>query len=453
MDIRFRHRRYRDLVRRQLRDALKEVIACFPVYRTYICAEQGEIDGEDVRTVEAAVTKSSKIRKDLDTGVWEFFKDLLLLRLEGPTESDFVMRFQQFSGPAMAKGMEDTAFYCFNRLISLNEVGGDPARFGESIHTFHRYCSYLQTHWPQTMLTTATHDTKRGEDTRLRIHLLSEIPNKWAETVRRWFRMNTGFRKDGLPDPNTEYFLYQTLVGAWPVSLQRLQPYMEKAVREAKVHTSWTRPEERYEAILKRFIENILMHREFIEDLEAFLDPLIAPARISSISQSLIRLTAPGVPDLYQGTELWDLSLVDPDNRRPVDYDARQRLLEELNGLTVEQIWSRLDEGLPKLFAIQKALSVRQRYPAVFGPQSTYRPLMAEGGKSGHAVAFIRKECIATIAPCRLLELNGDWCDTSVELPEGAWCNAFTQERYQGGKLPLESLLTRFPVALLVDEH
>jgi len=453
VDLRSRHRQYRDLVRGPLRDALKEIIACFPVYRTYICAEPGQIAEEDRRTVEAAVEKARTRRTDLEDIVWEFFTDLLLLRLSDPGASDFVMRLQQFTGQVMAKGLEDTAFYCFNRLISLNEVGGDPGQFGASVDAFHRFCGFLQAHWPQTMLATATHDTKRGEDTRLRIHMLSEIPDQWSEAVRRWFRINAGFRHNGLPDPNTEYFLYQTIVGAWPVSLQRLQPYMEKAVREAKVHTSWTRPDERYEAILKRFVENILTYREFIDDLEAFLDPLLEPARISSISQSLIRLTAPGIPDLYQGTELWDLSLVDPDNRRPVDFDARQRLLEELDGLTVEKIWSRLDQGLPKLFTIQKVLSVRQRYPAVFGPQGTYRPLRVEGGKSDHAVAFIRKERIATIAPCRVFGLNGDWSDTIADLPEGAWRNAFTHERYPGGKLPLARLLARFPVALLVNEH
>jgi (1->4)-alpha-D-glucan 1-alpha-D-glucosylmutase len=452
MDIRTRHRRYRDLTRVDLSQALQEVIACFPVYRTYICAVPEEVAQEDVETVEAAVATARSKRRTLDELVWEFFKDLLLLRLDGRTEADFVMRFQQLTGPAMAKGVEDTAFYCFNRLISLNEVGGDPSRFGVSIKAFHRFCRYLQTHWPQTMLTTATHDTKRGEDTRLRIHLLSEIPEKWSDKVQRWFGMNAAFHRDGFPDPNTEYFLYQTLVGAWPISLKRLQTYMEKAVREAKVHTSWTQPNERYESILKRFVKEILVFPEFIDDLTAFIDPLIEPARISSLSQSLIRLTAPGIPDIYQGTELWDLSLVDPDNRRPVDYVSRQKLLEELEGLAAKAVMSRLDEGLPKLFTIQTTLSVRHRYPEVFGPESTYRPLSVEGIRSNHAVAFIRKERIATVAPCRLLGLDGGWGDTTFELPEGAWYNVFTQERLEGGKVAAAVLLAQFPIGLFVKE-
>ena len=302
------------------------------------------------------------------------------------------MRFQQLTGPTMAKGLEDTVFYCFNRLVSLNEVGGDPGHFGVSPAAFHQACLEAQQRWPQGMLATSTHDTKRSEDVRVRIHLLSEIPARWAEAVRRWAALNERYRRGGWPDRNTEYLLYQTLVGAWPLEVERALTYMEKAIREAKVHTSWTHTNADYEAAVRGFVTDVLADPEFTADLAAFVAPLVQAGRVNALAQTLLKLTAPGVPDLYQGTEVWDLSLVDPDNRRPVDYDLRRRLLREFEGATPEQVWARVDEGLPKLWLIRQALALRRRQPELFGPQGDYQPLLAKGERAAHVVAFARGE-------------------------------------------------------------
>jgi len=450
--VRARHRNFRDLLRADLGAALNELAACFPVYRTYARAEAGEIDAGDLRTIAHALELARTHRPDLEGGLWDLLAAVLGLQLRGPLEAEFVMRFQQLTGPVMAKGVEDTAFYNFNRLISLNEVGGDPTRFGVSPRGFHADCALIQAHWPQTLLTTSTHDTKRGEDTRLRISLLSEIHGLWSRAVRRWFRMNAGLRRDGLPDANTEYFLYQTLVGTWPIRPQRLKNYMKKSAREAKVHTSWRKPDPQYEAILQRFVEEILEHQDFVADLTAFLSPLMLPARMHSLAQTLIRCTAPGVPDLYQGAELWDETLVDPDNRRPVDFELRRRLLAETQGLTAAQAWSRCDMGLPKLFLIQKALAARSACPEAFGPRGTYTPLYATGGKAGHVMAFQRGGRAITIVPRLLIGLGGDWGDTRLELPPGTWLDVFTGDAYKGGRQPVARFFGSFPVSLLIKE-
>ena len=398
LEIRFRHRRYRDLTGKDMRIAVKEVIACFPVYRTYTRPDLSKISPEDEHRIRTGIDRARGNLLTVDYLTLELIEKLLLLKIRGDCESEFVIRFQQLTGPTMAKGVEDTTFYCFNRLISLNEVGGNPGVFGSSVKNFHDYCRYIQKNHPQTMSATSTHDTKRGEDTRIRINLLSEIPERWSETVRHWFSITSKYKENDLPDANTLYFLFQTLVGAWPVDIKRLSDYMQKAVREAKVYTSWSEPDEVYESALRYFIEKILSDKDFKTDLEIFLSQLLEPARISSLSQTLIKCMAPGVPDFYQGSELWDLSLVDPDNRRLVNFDHRQKLLSEIQKLPVHQILSRFDDGLPKLFTIQKALSVRNLYKDAFGPKSTYRPLIAEGSKAGHLIAFIRKEKIATLS-------------------------------------------------------
>jgi (1->4)-alpha-D-glucan 1-alpha-D-glucosylmutase len=358
------------------------------------------------------------------------------------------MGLQQLTGPVMAKGVEDTAFYCFNRLVSLNEVGGDPGRFGLSPDDFHKACAETQAEWPRSMLASSTHDTKRSEDVRARLHLLSEIPDRWREAVQRWTMLNKRYRRDGLPDRNAEYLLYQTLVGAWPIETERAIAYMEKASREAKVHTSWTQPNPDYDDALRQFIEGTLNDQEFKADLETFVKPLIEPGRVNSLAQTLIKLTAPGVPDFYQGTELWDLSLVDPDNRRPVDYALRRRLLSELEGMRVEEIWSRIDEGLPKLWIISRTLKLR-RSRKLLEPESSYRPLVARGEKSAHVVAFARGERAITIVPRLVIKLGGTWADTVLGLPVGSWYNAFTNETLSGDEIAVAKLLKRFPVALL----
>lgn len=444
--------RFRDYTRHELGEALRETIASLPIYRTYVRAEPGIVREEDIRTIRETVEAARARRPDLDPELFTFLGDMLQLRVRGELESELVMRFQQLSGPAMAKGAEDTACYCFNRLVALNEVGGDPGVFGRSVEAFHAACAETQERWPQTMLTTSTHDTKRSEDVRARLSLLSEIPERWGETARRWSARNEQYRAGEYPDRNAEYLFYQTLVGAWPLDETRANEYMLKAVREAKQQTSWTTPNADYESALQAFIAGALADGEFVADLRAFMDELMTPGWVTSLSQTLLKLTAPGVPDIYQGCDLWDLSLVDPDNRRPVDYDLRQRLLSELEGMSPEDIWARRDEGLPKLWLIRQALEVRRARPQAFGPRGAYEPLSAQGAKAAHVVAFSRGGEVIALAPRLVMGLGGDWADTALELPEGSWRNALTDERFAGGVVSMADALRRFPVALFVRE-
>ncbi len=360
------HRRYRDYTRRDLHEALWEVLACFPVYRTY--ARPGEEPTEaEVAVVETAVAAAADRRPQLDPELFSFLRDLLLLRVPGEAEVDFGLRFQQVTGPVMAKGVEDTAFYRYNRLVSLNDVGGDPGRFGTSVAEFHEFNRRAAGGWPATMLATSTHDTKRSEDVRVRIGLLSEIPSEWGATVRRWTTMNARHKTDRMPDANTEYLLYQTLVGAYPLSAARAVAYMEKASREAKEHTSWIDPEPAYDSALRDFVEAVITDPEFSADLTGFVRPLVDPGRTVAVAQALLKLTAPGVPDLYQGTEVWNLSLVDPDNRRPVDYEACRSLLEKVRHLDADDVLALADEGAAKLWTVWRALAVRRDHPDAFG--------------------------------------------------------------------------------------
>jgi (1->4)-alpha-D-glucan 1-alpha-D-glucosylmutase len=452
VDICERHRRHRDYTRHELHEALREVIASFPVYRTYVRAEAGVISDEDARIINRTIDEAKTRRPDVDGELFDFFRGILLLRHRGQLETEWVMRLQQLTGPVMAKGLEDTAFYCFNRLVSLNEVGGDPGHFGLSPDEFHRACAETQARWPRTMLASSTHDTKRSEDVRARINLLSEIPQRWTEAVRRWAELNGRYRREGFPDRNTEYLLYQTLVGGWPIEIDRLLAYMEKASREAKTHTSWTDPNPIYDDALRAFVEGVMNNSEFTESLENFVRPLIEPGRINSLAQTLIKLTAPGIPDFYQGSELWDLSLVDPDNRRPVDYKLRRQLLAEIKYLSPEQIWVRVDAGLPKLWLIRQTLKAR-RERQLFQPQDSYRGLTPTGAKRGHVVAFARNQRAITVVPRLLLKIAGDWGDTAIEIPSGRWRNYLTGDTSAGGVTLVAKLLERFPVALLIREE
>jgi (1->4)-alpha-D-glucan 1-alpha-D-glucosylmutase len=448
MSICERHRHYRDYTRHEVNEALRELIACLPVYRSYVRAEAKQVREEDRKIVTGAVDKAKTFRPELDPGLFDFLRGLLLLEYRGQLETEFVMRFQQLTGPAAAKGVEDTAFYCFNRLLSLNEVGGDPSRFGVSVETFHQAMAEAMSRRPHSMLTTSTHDTKRSEDVRARLALLSEIPQKWIDAVRRWADRNERHRQDNTPDRNAEYLLYQTLVGAWPIETERVLTFMTKAVREAKTHTSWTRPEPAYEEALGRFVANILEDPEFRSDLEGFVSPIVGRGRINSLSQLLIKLSAPGVPDFYQGPELWDLSLVDPDNRRPVDFALRRRLFTEVEGLSPAEILARMDEGLPKLWVIRQALGLRKRLPGHFA-SADYRPLIVQGNKAVHAVAFCRGEEVVTVVPRLVYTLQEAWGNTWLELTDGIWHNELTGDRVKGGRLKIEEILDRFPVALL----
>jgi (1->4)-alpha-D-glucan 1-alpha-D-glucosylmutase len=428
---------------------LREVIACFPVYRTYVQAEAGHVHDDEVRYVAEAVERAQSWRPELDAALFDVLHDLLLLRVRGDLEGELVMRFQQLTGPKMAKGLEDTVFYGFNRLISLTEVGGAPGHFGVSPAAFHQACLEAQQRWPRAMLATSTHDTKRSEDVRMRIHLLSEIPGRWAEAVRRWAALNERYRRGGWPDRNTEYLLYQTLVGAWPLEVERALTYMEKAIREAKVHTSWTHTNADDEEAVRGFVTDVLADPEFTADLAAFVAPLVQPGRVNALAQTLLKLTAPGMPDLYQGTEVWDLRLVDPDNRRPVDYELRRRLLSELEGATPGQLWARVDEGLPKLWLICQTLALRRRQPELFGPQADYHPLLANGARAAHVVAFARGSGVVTVVPRLVLGLNGEWGDTTLEVPHGAWRNELTGDDVDSHVTRMADVLARFPVALL----
>jgi (1->4)-alpha-D-glucan 1-alpha-D-glucosylmutase len=314
----------------------------------------------------------------------------------------------------------------------------------------------MQRHWPGSMLCLSTHDTKRSEDVRARLFALSEWPERWARVVQHW--MERGERRRevrGRPDRNAEYLLYQTLVGAHPLPLQRACDYMIKATREAGVHTSWTEPNPDYERALLRFIRALYADEGFLGELRELAGELTPPGRVNSLAQKLIQLTAPGVPDLYQGTELWDHSLVDPDNRRPVDFALRRRSLEALAGLDAAEIWARADEGLPKLWVIREALALRAARPHVFGPRGDYAPLTARGPAAEHVVAFCRGGESISVVPrlvTRLLRAGG-FRDTVLELPPGSFCDLLCGRRYAGGAVPLAELLARFPVALLAREE
>jgi (1->4)-alpha-D-glucan 1-alpha-D-glucosylmutase len=453
VDICERHRQHRDYTRQELRDALCETAVYFPVYRSYVSAARNVAGWRDEHWVGEAIERAAAQRADLDPELFLFLKHLLLLRIPGPLEGELAMRFQQLTGPAMAKGVEDTAFYRFHRLIALNEVGGNPDRFGLSIEHFHEFCAAAQAERPLTLLASTTHDTKRSEDVRARLSVLSEIPELWGQTVKRWAGRNRRHRRSDSPDGNAEYVFYQTLVGAWPIDSTRMTAYMEKAAREGKTHTSWTRPNEDYEKDLRVFIAAVMQDDAFIADLQEFVASVVHPGRINSLSQTLIRLTAPGVPDIYQGTELWDLSLVDPDNRRPVDFALRRRLLAEMLRLSPDDILARMDEGLPKLFTIRQALHLRHKRPELFGPEGAYRPLHAGGEKADHVIAFMRGADVITVAPRWPVSLNGDWADTEVELPAGRWRNLLSGENEPGGAVRLARLLSRFPLGLLIREE
>jgi (1->4)-alpha-D-glucan 1-alpha-D-glucosylmutase len=452
VDVCAAHRRYRDYTRRELRDALRETIAALDVYRTYVQATAGRVGDEDVRRIGNAVEAAGRRRPDLDAALLAFLGDVLLLRHRGDAEAELTMRFQQVSAAVMAKGVEDTAFYRWGPLVALNEVGGDPARFGTSVEAFHRRNAEAARRGAGSLLATSTHDTKRGEDTRLRITLLSEIPERWAAAVWRWAEMNERHRRGGMPDRALEYLLYQTVVGAFPLSVERAVAYVEKATREAKRHTSWIDPNPAYDAAARGFVEGVLGDSAFAADLEAFVRPLVAAGRDASLAQTLLKLTAPGVPDLYQGSELWDLALVDPDNRRPVDWALRRRLLDAVGEAAPEDVLPREDEGSPKLWLVARVLGFRRERPGPFGPDAGYTPLATAGAHAGRAVAYLRADEVAVVVPRLVLGRGDDWLDTTVEVPAGRWRDVLARTEVAGGTIRLAELLARCPVALLARD-
>jgi (1->4)-alpha-D-glucan 1-alpha-D-glucosylmutase len=456
------NRNQRDYTRAEMRRAIREVAACFSIYRTYVVPARDEITDEDRAYITHATECAKRERQDIGDGLFDFIRDVLTMKVKGKQESEFLLRFQQFTGPVMAKGVEDTALYCYNRLSGMNEVGGDPGRDGLSVAEFHAYCEKMQATHPLTMTTLSTHDTKRSEDVRARMAVLSEIPARFSAAIHRWSRMNSGFHagKSGsgaMPDRNTEYLYYQTLIGAWPLTVERAQAYMLKAAREAKQQTTWVANNKEFEDALGRFIAGTLSHLPFVRDLTQFVDKIKDAGRVNSLAQVLMKYTVPGVPDTYQGMELWDLSLVDPDNRRPVDYTLRRRLLKHLKDLKetarndiAARVMTHADEGLPKMWVTHQALQLRREKPGWFGAEAAYTPLVVEGPKSEYAIAYMRGDSLAVVVPRLSVKLGGAWRETTVMLPEGTWMNRLTGLVTNGGRVAVKALLNDFPVALLV---
>ena len=461
VDICEANRDQRDYTRAEMRRAIREIAACFAVYRSYVDPVRVEITDEDREAVAQAIECAKANRQDIGAGLLDFLGDVLTLKVKGKQESEFLMRFQQFTPPVMAKGVEDTAFYCYNRLVAMCEVGGNPGSNGLSTAEFHAYNLKMQATHPHTMTTLSTHDTKRSDDVRARLAVLSEVAVEFGNALNRWSRMNNDLRAElslgEYPDRNTEYLLYQTLIGAWPIAVERIQDYMLKATREAKQKTTWTVNNAEFEEAMHRFIEAVMQHPQFVTDLKQFVEELNKAGQINSLAQTLMKCTAPGVPDLYQGAEVWDLSLVDPDNRRPVDYRLRAKLLHEIKRMPANQAAAeamrRADEGLPKLWTIYTALSLRRERPRDFGAQATYTPLIVEGSRAEHAIAYLRGDDVATVVPRLGHLLGGDWQKTTVELPDGQWKNWLTGSFCTGGKVAVGELLEDFPVALLVRER
>jgi (1->4)-alpha-D-glucan 1-alpha-D-glucosylmutase len=447
--------RFRDVEREQLRELVDEIIACFPVYRTYARLdppnEQAELSEQDRRAVERAFKRLEERRPDIDEDLRSFLREILLLRRRGAPETELIMQFQQLTVPVMAKGIEDTAFYVYHRLLALNEVGGDPVRFGVTPEQFHQEV-LARRRSGAAMLATSTHDTKRSEDVRARLALISEIPALWAGAVMRFSKLAERHKQAAdAPEANTEYLFWQTVVGAHPIDPERAARYMLKALREAKGRTAWVRPDADYEKSVTAFVKAVLSDEELMSEVNAFASLLVEPGRVNALSQKVLALTAPGVPDIYQGSELWDLSLVDPDNRHPVSFELRHQLLRELPSLSPEEIMRRGDEGLPKLSVVARALDVRRRHPSLFAPEAAYEPLVAEGSRAEHVVAFVRAGRAVTVVPRLVMKLAREWRDTTLELPVGSFRNVFTGEDWTG-KVELGALLRRFPVALLINE-
>jgi (1->4)-alpha-D-glucan 1-alpha-D-glucosylmutase len=413
-------RRYRDFTRSELRAVIAEVLVSLPVYRTYV--RPGEpVRPEDARVIATALADAEARRPDLDPELFTLLGQVL----QGGLDPELCERFQQTSGPVMAKGVEDTAYYRYVRLAAANEVGGDPGRFGTTLERFHAATLATAARAPGSMIASSTHDTKRSEDVRSRLALLAEIPHEFADAVAGWAKRHEP------PDTNLAWLVFQTLVGAHPLPHDRARAYVEKAMREAKDRTSWLAPDDDFEREVFAWLDALYGDPEVQAELDAFAGPLVDPGRVNSLAMQLVKLTVPGVPDIYQGTELWDLSLVDPDNRRPVDFDRRRALLASIERLTPAEVWARRDEGLPKLWITRAALHAR--------PTGTYRPLPVSGGAADHVVAFTRDERVSTVVPRFPLRLarEGGWRDTTVELPGQ-------------GEVAVAELLADFPVALVV---
>jgi (1->4)-alpha-D-glucan 1-alpha-D-glucosylmutase len=489
-----------DFTLNSLRDALTEVVATFPVYRTYV--SPSGISENDVRYIRGAIASAKWRSPAADTSIFDFVGEVLLTRIAVGQDhayrnavTSFAMRFQQVTSPVMAKGLEDTAFYRYNRLVSLNDVGSDLHRFGTTTPEFHLANQERLRDWPHTMVSTSTHDSKRSEDVRARINVLSEISGLWRLRVRDWRRFNRGHKclvnDRPAPSPNDEYLLYQTLVGAWPSEplndadgwktfCERIDNYMLKAIREAKQTTSWINRNTEYETAVSSFVRTLLnpgAKNRFLDDFVPFQRRVARVGLWNSLSQTLLKLTCPGVPDIYQGNDLWDFSLVDPDNRRPVDYIHRQQMFESIrvwgkdtDALSTGRLLETPEDGRLKLYLIWRTLCLRQRQPDLF-QQGEYLPLAVEGAKANHVVAFARKSGTTralVVVPRLVAGLLNDidlppigpriWDDTHVLLPFRSCSekcrNAFTgevldlEETDEYAKIGVSKALAKFPVAL-----
>jgi (1->4)-alpha-D-glucan 1-alpha-D-glucosylmutase len=497
-----RNRYTQDYTLNGLRTALTEIVAFFPVYRTYFPSEA--FSKTNKHYVEMAVTRAKARQHAEDTAIYDFIQSVLLLEssprhggLQKKESVDFIMRFQQYTGPVMAKGLEDTAFYIYNRLLSLNEVGGDPCHFGVSVSAFHAANQKRNANWPYGMLNTSTHDSKRSEDVRARMNVLSEMTAEWREALARWHELNhakkTMTTHGAAPSKNDEYALYQNLLGIWPLEAMtgdeqkilqaRFQSYMLKVIREAKVHSSWLNPHLAYEEAMSRFIDQLLdsENQAFLDDFTAFQRHIAWFGLFNSLSQLLLKLTAPGVPDIYQGSETWHFFLVDPDNRQPVDFGKQATRLAELRqaleetaqplAMWVQELLQHPADGRIKMYCLWKALTYRRDNAALF-QQGSYVPLDAAGTGSEHLCAFARmrnKQTLIVVVPrlvARLLDKDTTrlplgrevWTDTTLPLPQGlaghVFTNILTGEEITGQEngtgIDVADLFAHFPFALLV---
>src|SRR6267142_1302920 len=485
----------RDFTLYALRSALIEMIACFPVYRSYI-EEPGHVDDRDRKYILEAVACAKRRNPAENGSIYTFIADILLQKFaayveqgERPAQHAFAVKLQQVLGPVMAKGLEDTAFYVYNRLVSLNEVGGEPEHFGSTIEAFHEQNRQRAQKWPRTLLATATHDTKRGEDIRVRIDALSELPDEWRKTAIAFARRTEGLRRevDGrlAPDRNEQMLLLQTLIGAWPMRLEdlpalrdRLVQYMVKSAKEAKVNTSWIQEDQRWEDALRGYVEDLFalpLRDRTWKGLEPFAQRIAQIGMHSALSQVVLKIASPGVPDFYQGNELWDLSLVDPDNRRPVEFQARTRMLDELRGSSLarpelaRQLYASWPDGRIKLFLVHAALQARKALPQVFAGGG-YVPLAPVGSRAQNLAAFARtgpdRDLAVAVAP-RLVANLLDAARLPAERFAGTFLpvpglkpgerlrDALTGEdrTVAEGGLPLDQLFATLPVALLTTSR
>ncbi|ALA59209.1 malto-oligosyltrehalose synthase [Nitrospira moscoviensis] len=499
-----RDRRSRDFTLNSLTHAIREIIACFPVYRTYATDGPEPVADRDRAYIHMAVARAKRRNPALSGQVFDFIRAILLKQSDARTPRDreeqirFVMKFQQTTSPVTAKGIEDTVFYRYNRLVSLNEVGGEPEQFGLSVDEFHKRMRERQARWPHALSASTTHDTKRSEDVRARLAVLSEMPQEWKAHVARWRRLNRKHRGDAegerQPDRNDEYLFYQTLVGAWPLHAmgeeayrtfcERIQRYMEKAIHEAKVHTSWVNPSHGYDAAMREFVRAVLdrsASQAFFDDFLPFQERIAHYGLFTGLSQLLLKVTAPGIPDFYQGTELWDLSLVDPDNRRPVEYGVRTALAGELAPLLSDAAPGRSEEvralaqhprdGRLKWYVAAAGLHYRRRRAALF-QQGEYLPLESGGSRKQHVCAFARvldDQAVVTVVPRLLATLTADvknppvgaglWEDSWVAVPPWPTLGSYrhvltgdilTVESVSGRRvLPLARVFQDCPLALL----